>query len=314
MSNELMILTDLKEMANAACKSGLFKMPSVEAALTLMMICQSEGIHPIQAMKRYHIIQGRPSMRSDAMLAEFQRQGGRVEWLTRNDNECTAIFSHEQGGSVTVDWTIGRAKAAMLTTDMWKKYPRQMLTARVISEGVRTVLPGVVAGIYTPEELEDSIDVTPEKVKTQKTPLKRAENTPTDKTPAEPKENATTPTVSPANDTPVKSPIEKAKALCDKIAAEREKPAEFEPTDAEIVAEPAPDLKAADRPGKATGEIIAEQKQIRKLAQAYGCKTATDFSELMELVIGRPVEAASALNDDERGKCIDWLSAAVQGG
>src|SRR5207253_3013162 len=39
--------------------------------------------------------------------------------------------------------------------DNWKNYPRQMLTARVISEGIRTVLPGVVAGVYTPEENQD---------------------------------------------------------------------------------------------------------------------------------------------------------------
>ena len=65
-----------------------------------------------------------------------------------------------------------------------------------------------------------------------------------------------------------------------------------------------------ERNAKATGEIIAEQKQIRKLAQAYGCKTATDFCELMTLIIGRGVEAASALNDDERSKAIAWLTEA----
>ena len=49
-----------------------------------------------------------------------------------------------------------RTKAAGLGgKDMWKKYPRQMLRARVISEGVRAICPGVTAGFYTPEEVAD---------------------------------------------------------------------------------------------------------------------------------------------------------------
>ncbi|MEW6097488.1 MAG: hypothetical protein AB1567_13365, partial [bacterium] len=39
--------------------------------------------------------------------------------------------------------------------DNWKHYPRQMLRSRVISEGVRTVLPGCNVGFYTVEEVQD---------------------------------------------------------------------------------------------------------------------------------------------------------------
>ncbi|HQB82983.1 MAG TPA: hypothetical protein PLR50_05780, partial [Candidatus Rifleibacterium sp.] len=154
-SNALVPINEIKEMAAAVCKSGLFQLPSPEAALTLMLICQSEGIHPIQAVKRYHIIKGRPAMRADAMLAEFQRLGGRVQWKERSDAKVTAIFSHPQG-EAEITWTIDMAKSAGLTAnDTWRKYPRQMLTARCISEGIRTVLPAVVTGIYTPEEVAD---------------------------------------------------------------------------------------------------------------------------------------------------------------
>ena len=38
---------------------------------------------------------------------------------------------------------------------MWHKYPRQMLRARVISEGIRAVYPGGCSGFYTPEEVAD---------------------------------------------------------------------------------------------------------------------------------------------------------------
>jgi len=66
----------------------------------------------------------------------------------------SATFIHPQGGSLTVDWDMQRAKEAGLTgKDNYKKFPRQMLRARVISEGVRAVYPGVLQGMYTPEEV-----------------------------------------------------------------------------------------------------------------------------------------------------------------
>lgn len=43
----------------------------------------------------------------------------------------------------------------MTGKDNYKKFPRQMLRARVISEGVRAVYPGVLQGMYTPEEVQE---------------------------------------------------------------------------------------------------------------------------------------------------------------
>lgn len=159
MSNEIQHFQPeaIELMAKRVAASRLFPgIQTPEAAFTLMLLCQSEGLHPMQAVRRYHIIEGRPSMRADAMLAEFQRQGGKVEWQERSESSVRAVFSHAAGGSVTITWTIEDAKRAGLWgKGNWTKYPRHMLTARVISEGIRTVLPGVVAGIYTPEEVAD---------------------------------------------------------------------------------------------------------------------------------------------------------------
>jgi hypothetical protein len=149
---------ELQQMAAAVCSSGLFACKSKEQALTLMLLCQAENLHPIQAMRQFHIIQGRPSMRSDAMLARFQKAGGVVEWHDRSEKSAAASFSHHTScpTPVRVEWTMEMAKqAGLLSNDTWRKYPRQMLTARVISEGVRTVLPEVCVGLYTPEEAED---------------------------------------------------------------------------------------------------------------------------------------------------------------
>jgi len=149
-------ISDMERMAQAVSKSGLFGIKQPEQALALMLIAQAEGLHPAAAARDYHLVQGRPALKADAMLARFQAAGGKVNWISYTDDEVKATFSHPAGGSVTLAWTIAQAKAAGLTNkDVWRQYPRAMLRARVISEGIRTVYPGVAVGVYTPEEISD---------------------------------------------------------------------------------------------------------------------------------------------------------------
>lgn len=149
-------VTELEVMANHIVKSGLFGLRKTEEAVALMLVAQAEGRHPGTVAAEYHIIQGRPALKADAILARFQSAGGKVEWSEYTDECVSGTFSHPAGGSLKVDWDMNRAKAAGLgTKDNWKKYPRQMLRARVISDGVRGVYPAVLQGFYTPEEVQD---------------------------------------------------------------------------------------------------------------------------------------------------------------
>lgn len=153
-TSELVPVGDMKQMALAIAKSGLFGMKTEEQALALMIVAQAEGRHPGSAAADYHIIQGRPSLKADTMLARFQRAGGKVEWHDYTDKLVCATFSHPNGGSLRVDWDTARARQANLNSPTWRNYPRQMLRARVISEGIRAVYPAVLSGMYTPEEAE----------------------------------------------------------------------------------------------------------------------------------------------------------------
>lgn len=148
---------DLELMARRVAESKLFPgIDTPQKAFALMLLCQAQGLHPGTAMQRYHVIQGRPAMRADAMLASFLAEGGRVRWIERTDQRVSAEFSHPVGGKETITWDLEQVKRAGLAgKDNWKAYPRQMLTARVISEAVRLLAPGVVSGIYAPEEVAD---------------------------------------------------------------------------------------------------------------------------------------------------------------
>ena len=155
MSN-LVPFNEIESMAIAVSKSGLFGMKTPDQAVALMLLCQAEGLHPAIAARDYHIIQGRPALKADAMLARFQQAGGKVEWKVYTDAEVTGVFSHPQGGSLEVTWTLSQAKSiGIANKDNWKNYPRAMLRARCLSEGIRAVYPGCVVGVYTPEEVQD---------------------------------------------------------------------------------------------------------------------------------------------------------------
>lgn len=156
MSN-LIPYQDIEKMAIAVAKSGLFNVKKPEEAMALMLVAQAEGSHPAIAARDYHVIQGRPALKADAMMARFQQAGGKVEWKEYTDERVTGVFSHPAGGSLAITWTIEMGKNIGLVKpgSGWHKYPRAMLRARCISEGIRSVYPGCVAGVYTPEEVQD---------------------------------------------------------------------------------------------------------------------------------------------------------------
>lgn len=153
---------DMDLVAKRVAESRLFGLDQAQA-FTLMLLAEAEGLPYISAVRRFHIIDGKPSMRADAMQAEFQRHGGTIRWVVTTDDEVKAEFSHpvHQPEPVTVHITLkemtdkGIAQGFKGMKDNWRKFPRQMLRARAISEGVRMVDPGIVVGIYTPEEVGD---------------------------------------------------------------------------------------------------------------------------------------------------------------
>jgi hypothetical protein len=126
-----------------------------------MLLAQAEGMHPMTAARDYHIIKGKATKTADAMMASFQGAGGVVEWIELTDEKAAAKFSHPKScpKPVLIDWDMQRAAQAGLTgKDNWRKYPRAMLRARVVSEGMKAAFPAALSGLYTPEEVRDFAD------------------------------------------------------------------------------------------------------------------------------------------------------------
>jgi hypothetical protein len=166
---QLIPIDQISLMAKAIAESKLFGIQTPAQALALGLLCQAEGRHPAEAARDYHIINGKPSLKSEAMLARFQQAGGKVDWHEYTHDTVSGTFSHPQGGSLKVSWTMQDATRAGLTGNpTWKKFPRQMLKARCISEAVRGIFPGVLSGLYAPEEVGE---FTPVQATTEPEPL-----------------------------------------------------------------------------------------------------------------------------------------------
>jgi len=159
MSNHTLAMigvSDMERMADSITKSGLFGIKTKDQALALMLVAQAEGRHPASVATEFDIVQGRPALKSQAALSRFQLAGGKIQWTSRSASKCAAIFSHPQGGELEITWTMERANAAGLTGKAtWKQYPDQMLSARVVAEGVRAVFPACLNGVYLSEEVAD---------------------------------------------------------------------------------------------------------------------------------------------------------------
>lgn len=146
----------LERLAASIAASGLFGLKTKDQAIALMMIAHAEGRHPALAARDYDIIGGRPAKKSEAMLRDFLEGGGKVQWHALDDSTADATFTHPAGGSVRINWNMERAqKAGLATKENYKKFARQMLRSRTVSEGVRTVYPLATSGMYVPEEAAD---------------------------------------------------------------------------------------------------------------------------------------------------------------
>jgi hypothetical protein len=156
MSN-IVAVQDMAVMADSIVKSGFYGFKTKEQVMAVMLVAQAENKHPASVVQEYDIIQGKPALKSQAILARFQLSGGSVQWDEVTNKKVKGTFKHPQGGSLTVEWTIEMAKQAGIYRDGsgWSKYPEDMLRARVISRAVRSIYPACILGHYATEEVMD---------------------------------------------------------------------------------------------------------------------------------------------------------------
>lgn len=154
--------TDLCTIGTAIAQSGMFGINNPGAGLVIAATCHGQGISLLEFARTYHIIDGKPSMRADAMLAEFRKRGGKMR-ITENSLERAAAEFEFEGNLFCGSFSMDDARRTgdcfkgdgKTLKHNWAARPDDMLWARMISRSVRRLCPEIVAGTYTPEEMED---------------------------------------------------------------------------------------------------------------------------------------------------------------
>lgn len=155
MSN-IVPFNEMQSMALSVAKSGMFGLKNPEQAVTLMLIAQAEGIHPIQAIQQYSIINGLPALKTTEMVARYMRSGGKIVWMETSAKVAKAKFIYD-GNELVYEYTIEDAKLAGLTNkDNWRRMPKEMLRARCSSAGIRMSNPTCLNNFYSVEEMQDT--------------------------------------------------------------------------------------------------------------------------------------------------------------
>jgi hypothetical protein len=130
------------------------------------------GIGPMQSLSKIHVIDGKPAMSSELMRSLVMAAGHEITYPTLSDEKVIVKGRRANSDQWTeVTWTIKDAqRIGVAGRDTWKKYPRQMLSARATSELCRLLFPDALGGIsYTVEELKDDNNDA-----STKTPVRRA--------------------------------------------------------------------------------------------------------------------------------------------
>lgn len=125
-----------------------------DAALAVMVYGHEIGLAPMTALREVFIIDGTPSCSAKLMRALIFRAGHVLRFEDVSTERVVVYGERNDGqGSARVTWTLDDAKrAGLLTKDVWKKYPSDMLVARATSRIARLIFADATIG-YTPEEL-----------------------------------------------------------------------------------------------------------------------------------------------------------------
>jgi hypothetical protein len=116
------------------------------------------GLQPLQAMLSIAVINGRPTIWGDAMLAMVKASRLLVDMQeTVEEDHATCQLQRRGEAPVERTFSLNDAKRAGLLNKQgpWQQYTRHMLQMRARSWALRDVFPDVLRGVYIREEVED---------------------------------------------------------------------------------------------------------------------------------------------------------------
>jgi hypothetical protein len=157
--------TDMMNVSKAFYESGMFTdIKSIAQAMVKISAGAEIGIPPFAAMTGIHIIQGKPTIGA-GLIASRVKGSGKYDYkvIEASEKVCSIDFFQGANKIGNSTFTIDDAKKAL--TKNIDKFPKNMLFARAISNGVKWYCPDIFSGpVYVPEEMPSVTEDTPHTV------------------------------------------------------------------------------------------------------------------------------------------------------
>lgn len=156
-------LDQAMQLADMICRSQLapnnYK-GKPEDTLVAMMMGHELGLNPLQSIQNIAVINGRPSIYGDALLALVQNSpafGGIQESFDESTMTATCTVWRKGGEKHTQTYSQADAQTAGLWGKQgpWKQHPKRMLAMRARGFALRNQFADALAGLVTREEAED---------------------------------------------------------------------------------------------------------------------------------------------------------------
>lgn len=156
-------------LARGLAMSGFFKdSRQAEQAFAKLIFGRDLGLSATQAMTDIHIVEGKPEMSANLQAAKVLGSGRYDYTVLEHDERACAIeftrIADDKRLGVSRFTIDDAAKAGLAGRPVWRNYPRNMLFARAMSNGVAWFCPDITNGIrvYAEGEVRETLPVTTE--------------------------------------------------------------------------------------------------------------------------------------------------------
>lgn len=153
-------------IAQALAHSGMtpngFKTP--ETCFVAIMAGAELGLPPFQSLQSFAIINNRPTLWGDALMAVVRTNGFKVrEWMEGEGDDMEAfceVIRPDNGDVAEASFSVADAKTAGLwkKSGPWSTNPKRMLKMRARAFAIRDGAADVLRGFQIREEVEDYVE------------------------------------------------------------------------------------------------------------------------------------------------------------